>query len=118
MKRIMVVDDASFMRATLKTMLEKNGFVVVAEAEDGNEAIEKYGEIKPDIVTMDITMPKLGGLEALKGIMEADPKAKVLMVSAMGQEDKVRQAIMFGARSFVVKPFKEEQLIKVLHQIG
>lgn len=118
MKKVLIADDATFMRMTLKQMLGNNGFEVVGEAEDGEAAINKYKIVKPDLVTMDITMPKLNGIEALKEIMEFDPKAKVIMISAMGQENMVRESIIHGAKSFVVKPFKEEQVIKVLNQFA
>lgn len=118
MKRVMIVDDAAFMRLMLKTMLKDNGFEIVGEAEDGEDAVNKYKEIKPDIVTMDITMPKLSGVEALKSILEYDAGANIVMISAMGQEDMVKQSIIFGAKSFIVKPFKNDQVIKILNQLG
>ena len=114
MKRILVVDDAAFMRLTIKTMLEKNGFEVVGEAENGRKAIEMYKMLKPDIVTMDITMPDMDGIEALGEIIKFDSKAKVIMLSAMGQEVKIREAVIIGAKGFIVKPFKEDYLLKAL----
>ena len=117
MKRVLVVDDADFMRYTIKLILNKNGFNVVGEAGNGNEAINMYMELKPDIVTMDITMPEMSGLDALKNIMKLDSKAKVVMVSAMGQEVMVREAIMSGAKSFIIKPFKDEHVIKTLNNV-
>ncbi len=118
MKRVLVVDDAAFMRMTIKAILNnKNGFEVVGEAENGKIAVEKYIELKPDIVTMDITMPEMSGLDALKSIIKIDPDAKVIMMSAMGQEVMVREAIMYGAKSFIVKPFKGEQVIKTLSKV-
>ena len=117
MKRVLVVDDAAFMKMAIRTQLEKNGFEVIGEAENGAIAVRKYKELKPDIVTMDITMPEMTGLEALKAIMEYDPLAKVIMVSAMGQEQMVREAIMLGAKSFIVKPFKDDQVIKTLNKV-
>ena len=114
MKKILVVDDAAFMRLSLKTMLEKNGFEVVGEAENGRKAIEMYKMLKPEIVTMDITMPDMDGVEALAEIMKFDSKANVIMLSAMGQEAKIREAVIIGAKSFIVKPFKEEYLLKTL----
>jgi len=117
LKRVLVVDDADFMRYTIKLILNKNGFNVVGEAGNGNEAIKMYMELKPDIVTMDITMPEMSGLDALKNIMKLDSKAKVVMVSAMGQEVMVREAIMSGAKSFIIKPFKDEHVIKTLNNV-
>lgn len=117
MSKVLIVDDAAFIRLSLKNMLEKNGFEIVAEAVDGDDGICKYKEFKPDVVTMDITMPKKDGVEALKGIMEFDPGAKVVMLSAMGQERMVKKAVVGGAKSFIVKPFNEEKLINTLHQV-
>ena len=117
MKRVMVVDDAMFMRASLKMMMEKNGFEVCAEAENGVVAVQKYKEVKPDIVTMDITMPEMDGLQALKLIKQIDPDAKVVVVSAMGQEPVVKDAILSGAKSFIVKPFKEDFVLKTLSSL-
>jgi len=114
MKKILVVDDAAFMRLTIKTMLDKNGFEVVGEAENGRKAIEMYKMLKPDIVTMDITMPDMGGVEALTEIIKFDPKATILMLSAMGQEGIVKDAVIKGAKGFIIKPFKEEYLLKAL----
>ncbi|SFC91515.1 response regulator [Clostridium uliginosum] len=117
MKEVLIVDDSMFIRVTLRTMLEKNGFKVVGEAENGRVAIDKYKELKPDIVTMDITMPEMEGIESLQKIIEIDPDAKVIMLSAVGQEDNVKTSIMLGAKTFIVKPFKEEHLLKVLNKI-
>ena len=117
MKKVMVVDDAMFMRASLKMMLEKNGFEVVAEAENGVIAVQKYKDLKPDLVTMDITMPEMDGLQALKLIKQLDPDAKIVVVSAMGQEPVVKDAILSGAKSFIVKPFKEEFVLKTLNSL-
>jgi len=114
MKRILVVDDAVFMRLSIKSMLAKHDFDVVGEAENGIKAIEMYKILKPDIVTMDITMPIMEGIEALEEIITFDPKANVIIVSALGQETKVKQAIILGAKGFIVKPFKEDYLIKAL----
>lgn len=117
MKRVLIADDAAFMRLSLKTTIEKMGFDVVGEAENGKVAIEKYKTLKPDIVTMDCTMPEMDGLEALKWIKEFDPNCKVIMVTAIGQETMVRKAILSGAVNFIVKPFKEETLANVLNSI-
>ncbi len=118
MVRVLVVDDAAFMRAAIRLMLEKNGFSVVGEAENGAAGLKKYMELKPDIVTLDITMPQMDGIEALKAIRQHDPNAKVIMVSAMGQECLVREAVMDGAKSFIVKPFKEEHIVLTMNKIA
>ncbi len=117
MKRVLIADDAMFMRATLKQQLAKHGFEIAGEAEDGSIAVKKYKELKPDIVTMDITMPVMSGLDALKEIMAFDKSAKIVMVTALGQEEMVKQAVVAGARSFVVKPYKEESLITILNKL-
>lgn len=117
MSRVLIVDDAEFMRLAIKTALLKNGIEVAGEAGNGAEAIVKYKELRPDIVTMDITMPEMTGIESLKSIMEFDPKAKVVMVSAMGQEGLVREAIMLGAKSFIVKPFTNDHVIKTIKKV-
>ena len=117
MKRVLIVDDAAFMRMSLKTMLEKNGFQVIDEAENGSVAVKKYKELKPDIVTMDITMPEMDGIQALKEIRQFDSNSKVIMISAMGQESYVREAVMSGAKGFVVKPFKEDYVIQTLSKL-
>ncbi len=114
MKKILVVDDAAFMRLSLKTMLEKNGYEVIGEAENGRKAVEMYKMLNPELVTMDITMPDMDGIEALTEIMKFDSKAKVIMLSAMGQETKIREAVIQGAKGFIVKPFKEDYLVKAL----
>lgn len=117
MKKVLIVDDAAFMRMAIKTMLEKNGFTVVGEAANGIEGIRKYKETRPDIVTMDITMPEMMGIDALKHIKEFDPEAKVVMMTAMGQQVMVKEAVMLGAKSFIVKPFKEEHVVQTLNKI-
>lgn len=117
MKRILIVDDAAFMRMAIKAILEKNGFDVVGEAENGRIAVSKFKELKPDAVTMDITMPEMTGVEALKAIKGIDPEANVIMITAMGQEGMVREAVALGAKSFIVKPFKEEHVVRTLNKI-
>ncbi|MDP4145762.1 MAG: response regulator [Bacillota bacterium] len=117
MKRILIVDDAAFMRLALKSMLEKNGFEIAGEAENGLVAIQKYRELKPDLVTMDITMPEMDGIEAIKNIMEINPEAKIAVVSAVGQEAMVRRAIIAGASAFIVKPFKEDYVVESLGKL-
>ncbi|MDD2497285.1 MAG: response regulator [Desulfitobacteriaceae bacterium] len=117
MKRVLIVDDALFMRHTLKMMLEKNEFEVIGEAENGLEAARKYSELLPDIVTMDITMPEVDGIGGVQLIKKIDPQAKIIMISAMGQESFVRDAIVAGASGFLVKPFTEERVVQVINSI-
>jgi len=116
--KVLVVDDAAFMRVSIKNMLTKNGFEVVGEAENGKIAVAKYQELMPDVVTLDITMPELDGLDALKEIMKINPKAVVIMVSAMGQESMVRDAVMSGAKGFIVKPFKEDAIVAAIKKFA
>ncbi len=118
MAKVLIVDDAAFMRISIKNTLTKNGFEVVGEAENGAVAVEKYKELKPDVVTMDITMPEMSGLDALKTIMAFDANAKIIMVSAMGQEAMVRDAVLSGAKGFIVKPFKEDGLLSALSKLN
>jgi len=113
-KNVMIVDDAAFMRMKLKDILEKNGYKVVAEAQNGVEAVEKYKVEKPNLVTMDITMPEMDGVDALKEIKAFDPTARVVMCSAMGQQGMVMDAIRSGAVDFIVKPFDSDRVIKAL----
>jgi two-component system chemotaxis response regulator CheY len=113
----MIVDDASFMRVSIRKMLEDYDYEVVAEASDGAEAVEMYKKFKPDVITMDITMPKMTGIEALKEIKKIDKEANVVMVSAMGQEVLIKDAIINGATSFIVKPFQRDKLLEVLNII-
>jgi two-component system chemotaxis response regulator CheY len=115
MKKVLIVDDASFMRVSIKNILTKNGYDVVGEANNGLVGFQKYQELTPDIVTMDITMPEMDGLTSLKNILAVNPAAKVVMVSAMGQESMVREAIIAGAKGFIVKPFKEESILSALN---
>ena len=109
---VLIVDDAVFMRRTIKGILISNNIEVSGEASSGREAIEKYKELDPDLVTMDITMPGMGGVEAVKEIMEYDPNARIIMCSAMGQESMVIDAIKAGAKTFIVKPFDKQRFIK------
>lgn len=118
MVKVLIVDDAAFMRMSIKMMLERNGFEVAGEAENGETAVKKYIDCKPDLVTMDITMPEMGGIDSLKLIRKYDPKAKVIMVSAMGQESMVKESILNGAKSFIVKPFKEEYVVETLTKVA
>ncbi len=117
MKNILIVDDTFFMRSSIKKILEEEGYNIVGEAENGLEAIEKFQQLKPDLVLMDITMPVMTGLEALENIKKIDSNARVVMVSAMGQEATVKQAIIKGAETFIVKPFKPETLLGILKSI-
>jgi two-component system, chemotaxis family, chemotaxis protein CheY len=114
---ILVVDDAKFMRLTLGNMLTSSGHTVVGEAENGSEAVEKYGELQPDLVTMDITMPKMDGIEAAKKILNEHPKAKIIMCSAMGQQKIVVEAIESGAKDFIVKPFDEVRVVDAIKRV-
>lgn len=115
--KILIVDDAVFIRLTLKLMLEKNGYQVAGEAVNGSEAILKYKELRPDLVTMDITMPQMDGITSLKAIKRIDPGAKVVMITALGHESAVKEAILSGASGFIVKPFVEEQVIRGLSKV-
>ncbi|WP_041700453.1 response regulator [Clostridium sp. BNL1100] len=117
-KKVLVVDDTVFMRTSLRLLLERNDFEVVGEADNGLTAINKYREFMPDVVTMDITMPEMDGLQALKAIRQINANAKVVMVSAMGQEAQVRESILHGATSFIVKPYKDEHVINTLRKIA
>ncbi|MCH7472662.1 response regulator [bacterium] len=114
MQRVLIVDDAAFMRMMIKDILEKNGMEVAGEAENGTVAVEKFRELKPDLVTMDITMPEKDGITALKEILEVDKNAKVVMCSAMGQQAMVIEAIQAGAKDFIVKPFKPERVVDAI----
>lgn len=118
MKRILVVDDAVFMRTILKDILVKNGFEVIAEASNGIEAIEQFKRHQPDIVTMDITMPEMDGILALKELIKIDQQAKVCMVSAMGQEQIIMESIKSGAKDFIVKPFNAESVVHKMSKLS
>ncbi|MDD3023189.1 MAG: response regulator [Syntrophomonadaceae bacterium] len=115
--RVLIVDDAMFMRKTVRKMLEDNGFEVAGEACNGLEAVKMYQELKPDLVTMDITMPEVDGIASLKMIRKLDPQARVVMMSAMGQASLVTEAIVNGARTFIVKPFQEQHVVDTLRSI-
>jgi len=120
MANVLIVDDSKFMRLTLKNFLEKNSggaHKVVGEAENAPEAVDKYFQLKPDIVTMDIIMPEEVGIEAVKKIVSKDPSAKIIMVSAMGQEKIVEEAIQSGAKAFITKPVKAEELLKTIERV-
>lgn len=114
--RILIVDDAAFMRMMIRDILTKNGFEVCGEANDGAQAIEKFKEFRPDLITMDITMPEMDGINALKEIKKLDPNAKVIMCSAMGQQAMVIDAIQAGAKDFIVKPFQSDRVIEAIRK--
>jgi two-component system chemotaxis response regulator CheY len=113
-KRILIVDDAAFMRMMIKDILTKHGFLIVGEAENGLLAVERYMELKPDLVTMDITMPEMDGIAAVKEIRRNDPYARIIMCSAMGQQPMVIDAIQAGARDFIVKPFQPDRVLEAV----
>ena len=117
MAKILIVDDAAFMRMMIKDILTKNGYEVAGEAENGVVAVSKYSEIKPDLVLMDITMPEKDGIQALKDIKSSDPGAKVIMCSAMGQQAMVIEAIQSGAKDFIVKPFQADRVIEAVKKV-
>ena len=117
MARILIVDDAAFMRMMIKDILTKSGYEIAAEAENGAIAVEKYPETKPDLVLMDITMPDMDGIEALKKIKEMDANANVIMCSAMGQQAMVIEAIQSGAKDFIVKPFQAERVLEAVKKV-
>ncbi|RKX42798.1 MAG: two-component system response regulator [Thermotogae bacterium] len=117
-KSLLIVDDAAFMRMLLKDIISKAGYEVVGEAANGVDAVEKYKELKPDVVTMDITMPEMNGIEAIKKIKEIDPNAKIIVCSAMGQQAMVVEAIQAGAKDFIVKPFQHSRVIEALQKVG
>lgn len=117
-RQVLITDDTAFMRMTLRNILEKNGYQVVGEAEDGQDAVEKYRELRPDLVTMDITMPRMDGITAIKKIMEIDPQAKIIVCSAMGQKALVIEALNAGARDFIVKPFQADRIVNALQKVA
>jgi len=112
--RILIVDDAAFMRMMIRDILTKNGYEVVGEAQDGAQAVERFKELRPDLVTMDITMPEMDGIAALKEIKKIDSSAKVIMCSTMGQQAMVIDAIQAGAKDFIVKPFQADRVIEAI----
>jgi two-component system, chemotaxis family, chemotaxis protein CheY len=117
MKRILVADDASFMRQMIRDIIEPEGYEVVGEASDGVEVVEKFRQLQPDLVMMDIVMPKRSGIDAVKAIMELDAGARVVMCSALGQEALVMEAIQAGAKDFIVKPFKPDAVVTTLSKV-
>ncbi|MBQ8519025.1 MAG: response regulator [Agathobacter sp.] len=116
-KNILICDDAAFMRMMIKDILSKNGYNVVGEAENGAVAVEKYTELKPDLVLMDITMPEMDGIQALKKIREKDGNASVIMCSAMGQQAMVIESIQAGAKDFIVKPFQADRVLEAVKKV-
>ena len=113
-KRVLICDDAAFMRMMIKDILTKNGYEIAGEAENGLKAVEKYNETSPDLVMMDITMPEMDGIQALKKIKETDASANVIMCSAMGQQAMVIESIQSGAREFIVKPFNQDRVLEAV----
>ena len=116
-KNILICDDAAFMRMMIKDILTKNGYNVVGEAENGLKAVEKYNEVKPDLVLMDITMPEMDGIQALKKIKAGDPSAVVIMCSAMGQQAMVIESIQAGAKDFIVTPFQADRVLEAVKKV-
>jgi len=115
--KVLIVDDALFMRNMLRNIFSESGFDIVGEAQNGNEAIEMYRQLRPDLVTMDIVMPEKNGIEALKEIMSADSSARIIICSALGQESLIMEALEAGARDFIVKPFKPPKVIEVAQKV-
>ena len=116
-KNILICDDAAFMRMMIKDILTKNGYNIVGEAENGAKAVEKYAELKPDLVLMDITMPEMDGIEALKKIKAAAANASIIMCSAMGQQAMVIESIQSGAKDFIVKPFQADRVLEAVQKV-
>lgn len=117
MAKVLIVDDAAFMRMMIKDILEKNDFEIIGEASNGVMAVDMYKKEKPDVVTMDITMPDMDGIEAVKQIKAFDPDAKVIMCSAMGQQSMVMDAIRAGAKDFIVKPFQADRILEAIKKV-
>ena len=116
-KNILICDDAAFMRMMIEDILTKNGYNIVGEAENGAKAVEKYAELKPDLVLMDIIMPEMDGIEALKKIKAADANASIIMCSAMGQQAMVIESIQSGAKDFIVKPFQADRVLEAVQKV-
>ncbi|MEW6572637.1 MAG: response regulator [Bacillota bacterium] len=117
LRRVLIVDDAAFMRMMIKNIITKNGYEVVGEAENGVVAVELYKQLRPDLVTMDITMPEMDGIAGVKAIRAIDPSANIIMVSAMGQQAMVMEAIQAGAKDFIVKPFQQERILQAMERV-
>ena len=116
-KNVLICDDAAFMRMMIKDILTKNGYGIAGEAVNGADGVDKYNSLKPDLVTMDITMPEMDGIAALKAIKKSDPAAKVIMCSAMGQQAMVIESIQAGARDFIVKPFQKDRVVEAIKKV-
>lgn len=116
-KKVLIVDDAAFMRMMIKNIITKHGYEVVGEAENGKQAVALYSELKPDLVTMDITMPEMDGIESVKAIRSLDQNANIIMISAMGQQAMVMDAIQAGAKDFIVKPFQQERVLQAIERV-
>lgn len=117
MCRILITDDAAFMRTMVKSVLVKEGFEVAGEASNGNECVQMFKELKPDICLLDITMPQKDGIQAVKEIMEIDPNAKIIMISALGHQNKIIEALEAGAKDFIVKPFEGQRVIEAIKRL-
>jgi two-component system, chemotaxis family, chemotaxis protein CheY len=118
MKKVLIADDASFMRQMIREIIEPEGWEVVGEASDGVEVVEKFKKLRPDVVMMDIVMPKRSGIDAVKAIKAEDSSARVVMCSALGQEALVTEAMQAGARDFIVKPFKPDAVLATLNKVA
>ncbi|HZO86732.1 MAG TPA: response regulator [Chthonomonadaceae bacterium] len=116
-KRVLITDDALFMRITLKNILTKGGYEVVGEAANGKESVDLYLQIKPDLVTMDITMPEMDGITAVREIKKRDPSANIIMCTAMGQKNMVMEAVAAGAKDFIVKPFQPDKVLEAVQKL-
>ena len=116
-RTVLIADDSQFMRFVLRKILEKHSFTVVADVENGMKAVESYKQNKPDLVTMDVVMPGMDGIEATRAILEFDDKAKIIVVSALGQQPLVNEAMDAGAKTFIVKPFEESKVVEVIDEL-
>lgn len=117
MNTVLIADDAAFMRMAIRRILEEEGFTVVGEVENGEACVKKYIELRPDIVTLDITMPVMDGIQALKALKKINPDVKVIVISALGQESLVKEAVLNGVTSFIIKPFKKDHVVSVLNKV-
>ena len=115
--KVLIIDDAAFMRMVIKDILTKNGYEVIGEGVDGEDGVQKYKDLKPDLTFLDIVMPKMEGIDALRAIIEHDPDAKVVMCSSIGQQSVVTDAITIGARDFIVKPFDAAKVLEVVQKV-